>query len=180
MEERRDANMVIHSDGTVLWIPQAIFKSVCKIDIMYFPFDIQTCRMKFSTWSYDGGQIDLQDLYGAKTGFELTDYVKSNEWDVLRSGVDRNVITYTCCPDAPYVDITFHIQIKRKPAFYNYILILPCILLSSLTLVLFWLPPESPAKMQLGRLLIMKQWNIIYNNSLLVLETQQNARKKTV
>ena len=35
-------------------------------------------------------------------------------------------------------------------AFYNYILILPCVLLSSLTLVLFWLPPESPAKMVLG------------------------------
>ncbi|XP_052689550.1 neuronal acetylcholine receptor subunit alpha-10-like isoform X1 [Crassostrea angulata] len=150
MEERRDANMVINSDGTVLWIPQAIFKSVCKIDIMYFPFDIQTCRMKFSTWSYDGGQIDLMDLYGSKTGFELSDYVKSNEWDVMSSGVDRNVITYACCPDAPYVDITFNITIKRKPAFYNYILILPCILLSSLTLVLFWLPPESPAKMQLG------------------------------
>ncbi|XP_048761271.1 neuronal acetylcholine receptor subunit alpha-10-like isoform X2 [Ostrea edulis] len=150
MEERRDANMVIHSDGTVLWIPQAIFKSVCKIDIMYFPFDIQTCKLKFSTWSYDGGQIDLQEHYGVPTGFELSDYVESNEWNVLKSGVSRNVITYACCPDAPYVDITFMIKIKRKPAFYNYILILPCILLSSLTLVLFWLPPESPAKMQLG------------------------------
>ncbi|XP_061175302.1 neuronal acetylcholine receptor subunit alpha-10-like isoform X1 [Saccostrea echinata] len=150
MEERRDANMVIESDGTVLWIPQAIFKSVCKIDIMYFPFDMQTCKLKFSTWSYDGGQIDLKELYGVETGFELSDYVESNEWNVLGSGVDRNVITYACCPDAPYVDITFNIRIKRKPAFYNYILILPCILLSSLTLVLFWLPPESPAKMQLG------------------------------
>lgn len=38
----------------------------------------------------------------------------------------------------------------RKGGFYNYILVLPCILLSLLTMVLFWLPPESPAKMLLG------------------------------
>ncbi|XP_061175301.1 neuronal acetylcholine receptor subunit alpha-9-like isoform X2 [Saccostrea echinata] len=152
MEERRDANMVIGSDGTVLWIPQAIFKSVCKIDIMYFPFDMQTCKLKFSTWSYDGGQIDLKELYGVETGFELSDYVESNEWNVLGSSVEKDTIIYSCCPDAPYVAITFNIRIKRKPAFYNYILILPCILLSSLTLVLFWLPPESSDKMQFGAL----------------------------
>lgn len=39
---------------------------------------------------------------------------------------------------------------KRKGGFYNYILVLPCVLLSALTTVLFWLPPESPAKMLLG------------------------------
>ena len=39
---------------------------------------------------------------------------------------------------------------KRKGGFYNYILVLPCVLLSCLTTVLFWLPPESPAKMVLG------------------------------
>ncbi len=39
---------------------------------------------------------------------------------------------------------------RRKGGFYNYILVLPCVLLSALTTVLFWLPPESPAKMLLG------------------------------
>jgi len=41
-------------------------------------------------------------------------------------------------------------QIKRKGGFYNYSLVLPCFLLTCLTVVLFWLPPESPAKMVLG------------------------------
>ncbi|VEL30868.1 unnamed protein product [Protopolystoma xenopodis] len=56
---------------------------------------------------------------------------------------------YPCCPE-PYPDISFYLWLAREPAFYNYILILPCFLLSSLTLVLFWLPPETPAKMVLG------------------------------
>ncbi|KAF8564961.1 hypothetical protein P879_07930 [Paragonimus westermani] len=39
---------------------------------------------------------------------------------------------------------------KRQSAFYTYILIIPSILLSSLTSVIFWLPPEIPAKMVLA------------------------------
>ncbi|XP_033748876.1 neuronal acetylcholine receptor subunit alpha-5-like isoform X1 [Pecten maximus] len=148
-EEKRDALFVVESDGSVLWIPQAIFKSSCAIDIMHFPFDVQICKMKFGSWTYDGSKIDLSFVYTTESGFDMTDYVKSNEWDIKTSYSKKNVIRYACCPE-PFVDLTFMLEIRRKPAFYNYILILPCILLSSLTLVLFWLPPESPAKMQLG------------------------------
>ena len=59
---------------------------------------------------------------------------------------------YTCCPD-PYPDLTFSLRLQRKTAFYTFILILPCTLLSLLTLVIFWVPPESPAKLQLGEAL---------------------------
>ncbi|GFR66929.1 neuronal acetylcholine receptor subunit alpha-7, partial [Elysia marginata] len=61
----------------------------------------------------------------------------------------RNCQFYTCCPDEQFIDLTFTIVFQRRSAFYNYILILPCILLTSLTLVLFWIPPESPAKLML-------------------------------
>lgn len=148
-EEKRDAFLVLSYNGGVQWVPQAIFRSSCGINIMYFPFDVQTCKMKFGSWTYDGNKIDLDLLYNVSSGFELTDYVKSNEWEIVSSSAKKNVFRYACC-DEPFVDVTFYLKIKRQPAFYNYILILPCILLSSLTLVLFWLPPESPAKMQLG------------------------------
>ena len=101
--------------------------------------------------------IDLDLVYDVDTGFEMTDYVKSNEWEIVTSSAKKNVIVYACCPE-PFIDLTFELIIKRKPAFYNYILILPCILLSSLTLVLFWLPPESPAKMQLGKIFSVEKW----------------------
>ncbi|KAK7112949.1 acetylcholine receptor subunit alpha-type acr-16-like [Littorina saxatilis] len=145
--ELRDALCVLSDNGDVVWIPQAVFKSSCSIDIRHFPFDVQTCHLKFGSWTYDGSKLDLQFVYGP--AFELNDYIQSNEWDIIFSNAERNVKYYPCCPE-PYVDLVFHIQISRKVAFYNYILILPCVLLSSLTLVLFWLPPESPAKMQLG------------------------------
>lgn len=34
-----------------------IFKSTCKIDITWFPFDDQHCDMKFGSWTYDGNMV---------------------------------------------------------------------------------------------------------------------------
>ena len=39
------------------YIPPGIFKSTCKIDITWFPFDEQTCDMKFGSWTYDGFKV---------------------------------------------------------------------------------------------------------------------------
>ena len=41
LNENREARVVVYDDGTVLWIPQAIFKSTCPVEITYFPFDSQ-------------------------------------------------------------------------------------------------------------------------------------------
>jgi len=45
------------SHGDVLWIPPAIYKSSCTIDVTYFPFDQQECRMKFGSWTFNGDQV---------------------------------------------------------------------------------------------------------------------------
>lgn len=148
LTEMRDALAVVYRDGTVLWVPQAVYKSSCSIDITFFPFDEQECYMKFGSWTYNGDKLDVE-FFDNYTGFDLTDYVPSNEWEIVEHKAWKNVKYYVCCPE-PYPDLRFILKLRRKVAFYNYILILPCVLLSSLTLVLFWLPPESPAKMQLG------------------------------
>lgn len=45
--------------GRVEWRPPAIYKSSCEIDVEYFPFDEQTCVMKFGSWTYDGFQVSF-------------------------------------------------------------------------------------------------------------------------
>jgi len=48
--------MVTHN-GVVFWPPPVKLRSSCKIDITYFPFDDQKCRLKFGSWTYDGFQV---------------------------------------------------------------------------------------------------------------------------
>jgi hypothetical protein len=49
--------MVVHCAGLVEWKPPAIYHSSCEMDVEYFPFDEQTCVMKFGSWTYDGFQV---------------------------------------------------------------------------------------------------------------------------
>ena len=48
----------LYHDGLVKWEPPAIFKSSCDIDVRYFPFDEQTCWLKFGSWTFDGFQVN--------------------------------------------------------------------------------------------------------------------------
>jgi len=44
----------IKHTGEVEWEPPAIYKSQCDIDVEFFPFDVQECKMKFGVWTYSG------------------------------------------------------------------------------------------------------------------------------
>lgn len=61
----------------------------------------------------------------------------------------RTVKNYACCPE-PYMDITFTILIRRRTLFYTVNLIVPCVMISSMTLLGFTLPHECGEKLTLG------------------------------
>ena len=52
--------MVVTSSGLCTYIPPGMFKSTCKIDITWFPFDDQDCEMKFGSWTYNGFKVTKQ------------------------------------------------------------------------------------------------------------------------
>ena len=54
---------------------------------------------------------------------------------------------YTCC-DEPYLDITFNITMRRKTLFYTVNLIIPCMGISFLTVLVFYLPSDSGEKVR--------------------------------
>ncbi|XP_028162630.1 acetylcholine receptor subunit alpha-like [Ostrinia nubilalis] len=141
--------------GRVEWRPPAIYKSSCEIDVEYFPFDQQTCVMKFGSWTYDGFQVDLRHIDETRgtnvveLGVDLSEFYTSVEWDILEVPAVRNEKFYTCC-DEPYLDITFNITMRRKTLFYTVNLIIPCMGISFLTVLVFYLPSDSGEKVSLS------------------------------
>lgn len=137
--------MVTHA-GNVFWPPPAKLRSSCKIDITYFPFDDQRCKMKFGSWTYDGFQVDVTNR---SARVDLQNYVYSGEWELLGIKVLRNEVFYPCCSE-PYPDVTFYIVMRRRTLYYLFNIIFPCLWLTILSLLGFWLPPDSGEKITLG------------------------------
>ncbi|CAH4021223.1 acetylcholine receptor subunit alpha-like 2 [Pieris brassicae] len=152
---------VLHHTGKVLWTPPAIFKSSCEIDVRYFPFDQQTCFLKFGSWSYDGDQIDLKHINQKKgdmveVGIDLREYYPSVEWDILGVPAERHERYYPCCQE-PYPDIFFNITLRRKTLFYTVNLIVPCVGISYLSVLVFYLPADSGEKIALSISILLSQ-----------------------
>ncbi|PIO70825.1 Cation transporter family protein [Teladorsagia circumcincta] len=115
-------------NGTVEWAPPAIYKSMCQIDVEFFPFDRQQCEMKF--------------------GIDLSDYYPSVEWDILKVPGKRHSKRYPCC-ESPFIDITYEIHLRRKTLFYTVNLIFPSVGISFLTALVFYLPSDGGEKISL-------------------------------
>ncbi|XP_043936584.1 neuronal acetylcholine receptor subunit beta-2 [Protopterus annectens] len=135
-------NVLVSYDGSIFWLPPAIYKSACKIEVKHFPFDQQNCTLKFRSWTYDRTELDLvlrNDMAS------MDDFTPSGEWDIISLPGRRNEN-----PDDPtYVDITYDFIIRRKPLFYTINLIIPCVLITSLAILVFYLPSDCGEKMTL-------------------------------
>ncbi|KAF0295737.1 Acetylcholine receptor subunit beta-like 1 [Amphibalanus amphitrite] len=145
-EVRYKSNVLVHPNGEVLWIPPAIYQSSCTIDVTYFPFDQQTCVMKFGSWTFNGDQVSLK-LFNNKEFVDLSDYWKSGTWDIVEVPAYLNHKNQTTPKET---DITFWITIRRKTLFYTVNLILPTVLISFLCVLVFYLPAEAGEKVTLG------------------------------
>ncbi|KAL6489324.1 hypothetical protein MHYP_G00030650 [Metynnis hypsauchen] len=136
------SNAVVSYDGSVFWLPPAIYKSACKIEVKHFPFDQQNCTLTFRSWTYDRTEVDL--VLRADVA-SMDDFTPSGEWDIIALPGRRNENP----SDPTYVDITYDFIIRRKPLFYTINLIIPCVLITSLAILVFYLPSDCGEKMTL-------------------------------
>uniref|UniRef100_UPI00398F3C04 neuronal acetylcholine receptor subunit alpha-4 n=1 Tax=Pristiophorus japonicus TaxID=55135 RepID=UPI00398F3C04 len=135
----------LFSSGRIRWVPPAIYKSSCSIDVTFFPFDQQNCTMKFGSWTFDKAKIDLVSM---DRQVDQRDYWESGEWAIISAVGNYNIKKYECCTEV-YSDITYSFLIRRLPLFYTINLIIPCLLISCLTVLVFYLPSDCGEKITL-------------------------------
>ncbi|KAH7643696.1 acetylcholine receptor subunit beta-like 1 [Dermatophagoides farinae] len=148
-EVRFKSNTLLSYNGELLWLPPAIYQSSCQIDVTYFPFDQQRCVMKFGSWTFNGDQVYL-GLINDRYSVDLSDYWKSGTWDIVDVPAYINVYNNSKYGKPTETDISFYITLRRKTLFYTVNLILPTVLISFLSILVFYLPSEAGEKVTLG------------------------------
>lgn len=124
------------------------------------------------SWTYPGNQIDLRLNNASLEG--AVHLIQNSEWKLLEITRLRNITTYECCPDEPYIYLVFTLTIKRNSPLYSCLFVTPAAskiffvkktnyefyksiiffnfffpVIVVMCLVNFWLPPQSKEKMTL-------------------------------
>lgn len=140
-----DSRIMFYYDGRIQWFAPAQIKTICTIDITYFPFDEQKCKITFGSWSYTKNVLDMRLK---RDTADLDRYTASGEWKLISLHAARKEIKYTCCK-YKFVTITYTVHIQRRVLFYMNNIIIPCIILNGLTLLAFLLPHDSGERISL-------------------------------
>ena len=162
--------MINGTDGSVEWMPPGIFRTKCTIDIkslgvthllvrLYtknvivnvknpsklFPFDWQNCSLAIRPYYYDKTEVLLSVKYKT-TIIDHYYYQRNGEWDLVFCPAIARDAT-----DDDFSEVRFVFIFKRKPLFYIITYVIPCVLITMLSIGTFVIPSASSQKIHLGR-----------------------------
>lgn len=131
--------------GQIEFNMPAVVKSMCKLNVAMFPFDYQTCFLTLGSWMYTIQEVNLTAR--KDNPVDMSSYIPHGEWTLYRLDfVDRVLLGYD---GFGYAQVLFTLHLHRKSLFYIVNLILPGIIVKSLAIIGFLLPPESGEKLNL-------------------------------
>ncbi|KAG7523959.1 acetylcholine receptor subunit delta [Solea senegalensis] len=162
------SNVLVGNTGLCYWLPPAIFRSSCSINVNYFPFDWQNCTLKFTSLTYNAKEIRMllkEEEEEDKTSkwtvewiiIDPASFTENGEWEIIHRPAKRNTYKHIPMESNKHQDITFYLVIKRKPLFYIVNIIIPCVLISFLASLVYYLPADSGEKMTLSISVLLAQ-----------------------
>ncbi|XP_057714130.1 acetylcholine receptor subunit gamma isoform X1 [Corythoichthys intestinalis] len=142
------SNALVSPNGCVYWLPPAIYRSACAITINYFPFDWQNCTMVFRSQNYSANEIELVLKKEDNQILEWIDidpeaFTENGEWVIKHRPAKKVINSKYSKDDLEYQELVFFLIIQRKPLFYIINIIAPCVLFSSLCLLVYYLPAKA-------------------------------------
>ncbi|XP_035695702.1 neuronal acetylcholine receptor subunit alpha-10-like [Branchiostoma floridae] len=132
-------DVTVTSAGRVSYLHPAIYTSACQVDITRFPFDKQECILEFGSWIYSSSKVNIS-LVNPSAGLSI--FTQNVEWILNKAPMERKVAFYPCCTE-PFVTIFLTMQLERRPFFYMFNMVAPCIILMILNVFGFCIPPDT-------------------------------------
>ncbi|KAL3259793.1 hypothetical protein MRX96_046333 [Rhipicephalus microplus] len=139
----RDAMVSLTSTGEASWCPLYSISAICETDMSDFPFDRHECRMAFTNAISQEKSVNLT-LVGQPTLPEQ----EHSEFAVLSIEGKRTLLSFNM-GEFEYPEISFHVLLQRRTSLHLFTVLLPTVAVVLLSLLVFWLPPESERKITL-------------------------------
>ncbi|XP_003513362.1 acetylcholine receptor subunit gamma [Cricetulus griseus] len=141
-------NVLVSPDGCIYWLPPAIFRSSCSISVTYFPFDWQNCSLIFQSQTYSTSEINLQLSQEDGQAFEWIfidpeAFTENGEWAIRHRPAKMLLDSVAPADEAGHQKVVFYLLIQRKPLFYVINIIAPCVLISSVAILIYFLPAKA-------------------------------------
>lgn len=134
------SNTTEHNDHSrVIFRYPALYKFMCSMDVTYFPFDTQRCRMIFGSWTYDSSGIVF---IPESNRVAQEDYEPNEEWEVVMLVARNHSELYSCCPN-PFSFIYVDMVLKRRPLHYLVNLFVPILIVSAIANIGFFAPSST-------------------------------------
>ena len=114
--------------------------------MQYFPYDRQICSIRFVSWVYTGRELNL--VNASKHG-DMSSFIDNGVWSVKAIIARRYERKYACCDDL-FPELVFYIVMDRQSMYYVHNIIIPAVLITLMSLLVFYLPAESGEKLSLG------------------------------
>lgn len=115
----------------------------CTFDMTFFPFDSQTCKIIIRCDGVDAKtRLRNTTMVDLNTTFLSSVFPKDGEWKIRDIG---NISSKDINFDFGFVELTF--TMDRRPWFSLVCFILPMLVTSLLSFLVFWMPPDNGEKM---------------------------------
>ncbi|XP_042894185.1 acetylcholine receptor subunit alpha-type unc-38-like [Penaeus japonicus] len=139
-----NTNAIISYTGEVELVSHVMFQSTCNVDIEWYPFDQQDCKLHFASWTYDMTKIQL--IQGPA---DISEYTPHPEF-FLEDFFSEIKLSHDPCCINPFSTMIYHVQVQRRTMFAIFFFIMPGTIVNLCALLTFLLPAESGEKISLS------------------------------
>ena len=122
-----------YSDGWAEWFPAGLIKATCSVNVYYFPFDIQECKIETYVWAYAAFEVKLISIRDTIYTHLMPEH---GSWSVIGTEAKAEI-------NGAVYKGTFMFRLQRKPQYIIVNVVLPILFLCILNVLVFFLPPES-------------------------------------
>lgn len=121
-------------NGTAKYAPGDVLNAACSIDVAFYPFDTQSCKIYFLPWAILTNEIEF---YTPRLEVYQRYFTEHGEWALIEA-TTKPTLMYELYPS-----VVLDIRIQRRSSFVIVNVILPILNMGFLNILVFWLPVRS-------------------------------------